>query len=231
VKNVFLPKRLSARLFAAYALVAAAAVTPAAAQTGPEAAPPPAASPAPSGSSSSELVSHFVASAVPTANFIATASRLAISNSRNGKIQKVAETLARDQTAVANSLAAWVNVNGPVVTLRSPLYGKDRARRPQAKRAEFAAISSERFEAPLGVAREQLRCALYFRPDGGLGPAPNPLSRLYPKWHRSWVACDCDAGIAEGGPSNFDDRQAVAGCPEPSAAPVVGAGLLRRISL
>jgi predicted outer membrane protein len=126
VEIAFLPKRLSVRLFAAQALAAVAAATPAAAQTGLEATPPPAASPAPSpsGSSSSELMSHFVASAIPTANFIATASRLAISNSRSSKIQKVAETLAKDQTAVGNSLAAWVNVNGPVVTLRSPYTGK-----------------------------------------------------------------------------------------------------------
>jgi predicted outer membrane protein len=125
VEIAFLPKRLSV-LFAAQALAAVAAATPAAAQTGLEATPPPAASPAPSpsGSSSSELMSHFVASAIPTANFIATASRLAISNSRSSKIQKVAETLAKDQTAVGNSLAAWVNVNGPVVTLRSPYTGK-----------------------------------------------------------------------------------------------------------
>jgi predicted outer membrane protein len=126
VEIAFLPKRLSVRLFAAQALAAVAAATPAAAQTGLEATPPPAASPAPSpsGSSSSELMSHFVASAIPTANFIATASRLAISNSRSSKIQKVAETLAKDQTAVGNSLAAWVNVNGPVVTLHSPYTGK-----------------------------------------------------------------------------------------------------------
>ena len=122
----FLPKRLSACVFAVQALAAVAAAMPAAAQTGDPATPPSAASPAPapSGSSPSELMAHFVASTIPTANFLATASRLAISNSHNTKIQKFAEALAKDQNTVANSLAAWVNVNGPVVNLRSPYTGQ-----------------------------------------------------------------------------------------------------------
>jgi predicted outer membrane protein len=128
VEITFLPKRLSASVFAVQALAAVAAAMPAAAQTGDPATPPPAASPspapAPSGSSLSELMAQFVASTIPTANFLATASRLAISNSHNTKIQKFAEALAKDQTAVANSLAAWVNVNGPVVSLRSPYTGQ-----------------------------------------------------------------------------------------------------------
>jgi predicted outer membrane protein len=128
VEITFLPKRLSASVFAVQALAAVAAAMPAAAQTGDPATPPPAASPspapAPSGSSLSELMAQFVASTIPTANFLATASRLAISNSHNTKIQKFAEALAKDQTAVANSLAAWVNVNGPVVNLRSPYTGQ-----------------------------------------------------------------------------------------------------------
>lgn len=125
-----LPKRLSARIIAAKALAAMMA-TSAAAQTGVETNPPPASSPtptpsgpSPSGPSPSELMAHFVAIAIPTANFIATASRLAIGNSHNSKIRKLAETLAKDQTAVANSLTAWVNVNGPVVSLRSPYTGQ-----------------------------------------------------------------------------------------------------------
>jgi predicted outer membrane protein len=124
-KNVditFLPKRLSACAFAAKALAAMMVAAPAAAQTGVEATPPPASSP--SGTSSSELMAHFVASAIPTLNFISTASRLAIANARSSKIRKFAEALARDQTAVATSLSAWVNVNGPVVTLRSPYSGE-----------------------------------------------------------------------------------------------------------
>jgi predicted outer membrane protein len=65
-----------------------------------------------------------VASAIPTANFSATASRLAISNSHSSKIQKFAEALAKDQSAVAHSLGAWVNVNGPVVVRRAPYPGQ-----------------------------------------------------------------------------------------------------------
>jgi predicted outer membrane protein len=131
VEITLLPKRLSARIIAAKALAAMMVATSAAAQTGVETNPPPASSPtptpsgpSPSGPSPSELMAHFVAIAIPTVNFIATASRLAIGNSHNSKIQKLAETLAKDQTAVANSLTAWVNVNGPVVSLRSPYTGQ-----------------------------------------------------------------------------------------------------------
>jgi predicted outer membrane protein len=125
-----LPKRLSARIIAAKALAAMMVATSAAAQTGVETNPPLASptptpsGPSPSGPSPSELMAHFLANAIPTVNFIATASRLAIGNSHNSKIQKLAETLAKDQTAVANSLSAWVNVNGPVVSLRSPYTGQ-----------------------------------------------------------------------------------------------------------
>src|ERR1700730_1296557 len=131
VEITLLPKRLSARIIAAKALAAMMVATSAAAQTGVETNPPPASSPtptpsgpSPSGTSPSELMAHLVANAIPTVNFIATASRLAIGNSHNSKIQKLAETLAKDQTAVANSLSAWVNVNGPVVSLRSPYTGQ-----------------------------------------------------------------------------------------------------------
>ena len=110
-----------ARALMAKALAALVVATPAAAQTGVDANPPPVSS---GTSSSSELTARFVASAIPTTNFIAAASRMASANSRNGKLQQFAEALAKDQTAVANSLDAWVNVNGPVVTLRSPYTGK-----------------------------------------------------------------------------------------------------------
>jgi len=127
VGNAFLPKRAPA--FVAGALAVMTAATPSAAQTGVETASPPAASasPAPSppsSASASDLMSHFVAAAIPTANFIATASRLAVAKSHNTKVQKFAEALAKEQTAIANSLAGWVNVNGPVVTLRSPYTGQ-----------------------------------------------------------------------------------------------------------
>lgn len=110
-----------ARALMAIALAALMLAAPAAAQTGVDANPPPASS---GTSTSSELMARFVASAIPTTNFIALESRLASANSPNVKIRKFAEFLAKDQTAVANSLKAWVNVNGPVVTLRSPYTGK-----------------------------------------------------------------------------------------------------------
>ncbi len=117
MRATFVPAgALMAKVLAALVFAA-----PAAAQTGVDANPPPLSS---GTSSPSELAARFVASAIPTTNFIAAASRLASANSRDGKIQQFAEALARDQTAVANSLAAWVNVNGPVVTLRSPYTGK-----------------------------------------------------------------------------------------------------------
>ncbi len=120
----FLPKRPPARAFAATALAAAVAAAPAAAQTGAETPPPPASSPSSPSSSSKAAIEHFVATAAPTAYFLATASRLALSNSRNSKIQKFAETMAKDQTEVANSLEGWVNVNSAVVTSRSPYTGR-----------------------------------------------------------------------------------------------------------
>lgn len=113
----FLPGCLSA--CAAKALAAVMAVVPAAAQTGAAPSPPATATPSPGSPSSSELVARFVTSVMPTANFVATASRLAISKSSNGKIQKIAETLAKDQSTITRSLSAWVNVTGPVVT-RNP---------------------------------------------------------------------------------------------------------------
>lgn len=110
-----------ARALMARALAALALAAPAAAQTGVDANPPPVSSGTPS---PSELTARFVASAIPNANFIAAASRMASANSHNDKIRKFAEAVAKDQTAVANSLEAWVNVNGPIVTLRSPYMGK-----------------------------------------------------------------------------------------------------------
>ena len=124
MENSFLPKR--ARAIVAGALVALTGAVAVAAQTRGEAVPPPAASspPAPPAVSASELTSHFVATAIPTTNFIATASRMAVSKSHNAKVQKFAAALATDQTVIANSLASWVNVIGPVVTLRSPYTGQ-----------------------------------------------------------------------------------------------------------
>lgn len=114
---ILLAMRLSARAFATIALAAVVAAAPSAAQTGLDTDPPAAAAPSsPAASSSSETVAPFVTGVMPTANFIATASRMAIIKSRSSKIWKFAETLAKDQSAIARSLSAWVNVTGPVVT-------------------------------------------------------------------------------------------------------------------
>jgi predicted outer membrane protein len=112
---------VSARALMAKALAALVLAAPAAAQPGVDASPPPVSS---GTSSRSELTARFVANAIPTTNFIAAASRIASANSHKGELRKFAEALAKDQTAVANSLDASVYVNGPVVTLRSPYTGK-----------------------------------------------------------------------------------------------------------
>ncbi|MGH6811398.1 MAG: DUF4142 domain-containing protein [Methylocella sp.] len=110
-----------ARALMVKALAALALAAPAAAQTGVDANPPA----VPSGTSSpSELTARFVASAIPNANFIAAASRMASARSRSGKLRDLAGELGKDQAIVANSLAGWVNVNGPVVTRRSPYTGR-----------------------------------------------------------------------------------------------------------
>lgn len=110
-----------ARALLAKAVAGLVLAAPAAAQTGVDANPPPVSS---GTSSPAELTARFVASAIPNANFIAAASRMASANSHNGKLRDLAGKLAKDQTTAANSLVAWVNVNGPVVTLRSPYTGK-----------------------------------------------------------------------------------------------------------
>lgn len=122
MERPFLPK--PARALMAGALAALTVILSAAAQTGGETAPSSSSPPPAQAVPASELISHFVATAVPTTNFIATASRMAISKSRNAKIQQFAGPLAKGQSAIANSLSAWVNVNGPVVTLRSPYTGQ-----------------------------------------------------------------------------------------------------------
>ncbi len=109
-----------ARALMAKALAALVLAAPAAAQTGVDANRPPVSS----GTSSPELTARFVASAIPNANFIAAASRMASAYSRNGKLRDLAGQLAKDQTTAANSLTAWVNVSGPVVTRRSPYTGQ-----------------------------------------------------------------------------------------------------------
>ncbi|MCI0601028.1 MAG: DUF4142 domain-containing protein [Beijerinckiaceae bacterium] len=114
--------RKSARTLAAAVLAALvlAAPAPASAQTGVDLNPPPSPS-APA--SPAELISKFLGTAIPNTNFIATASRMASAYAGNSKLRALAVDLAKTQTSIANSLAAWVNVSGPVVTRQSPAAG------------------------------------------------------------------------------------------------------------
>lgn len=90
--------------------------------------------PAPQDSTATQpaaAAAEFVTSVIPNANFAASASRMAVAHAQNPKLREIAGELARDQTAVANSLMAWVNVSGPVVTRQSPYAGQ--AGSPAAK--------------------------------------------------------------------------------------------------
>jgi predicted outer membrane protein len=113
------PSFKTAPTFAAKAMAIVLLAGSAAAQTGLDLNPPPH---SPSAGSPSELAARFLASAIPNANFIAQASRMASVHSQNNKLRKFAQELAKTQNAVAVSLTAWVNVSTSVVT-RSP-YGR-----------------------------------------------------------------------------------------------------------
>jgi predicted outer membrane protein len=65
-------------------------------------------------------MTRFLGTAIPGTNYIASAGRMATAHAQNSKLRKIALDLAKDQTSVANSLAAWVNVSGPVVTRQNP---------------------------------------------------------------------------------------------------------------
>jgi putative membrane protein len=70
--------------------------------------------------SQAEQTARFLGAAIPGANFIASASRMAAAYAQNSKLRDIAIDLAKDQTSAANSLAARVNVSGPVVTRQFP---------------------------------------------------------------------------------------------------------------
>jgi predicted outer membrane protein len=102
----------------ALALLALAAAAAAQTGTGTEPPPPNAAALPPA-----EQITHFIATAIPNANFIASASRMATTHAQSSKLRKIALDLAKDQTSVANSLTAQVNVIGPIIARRSPSAG------------------------------------------------------------------------------------------------------------
>jgi predicted outer membrane protein len=180
VGAAFVPARaLMAKALAALVLAAPAAQT---------ADPPPVSS---GTSSPSELTTRFVASAIPNANFIAAASRMASANSHNAKVRKFAEALAKDQTAVANSLEAWINVNGPVVTLRSPYTGKigpgaAKLSAPQLLPPQRSNVQS------LSAAQGRDFDSLYgLHTDGGFGPTSNAVSRFFRNRRGSGLESHC----------------------------------------
>jgi len=72
---------------------------------------------------SAEPISRIIATAIPNANFVATASRMATAHAQNGKLGEFARNLAKDQTSVARSLTARVNVIGPIIARRPPSAG------------------------------------------------------------------------------------------------------------
>ena len=72
---------------------------------------------------SAEPISRIIATAIPSANFVAAASRMATVHAQNGRLRELARDLAKNQTSVANSLTARVNVIGPVIARRAPSAG------------------------------------------------------------------------------------------------------------
>jgi len=103
------------------ALIATMASAPTNGQTAGQAnAPPDSAQATPAGH---ESMAQFLANVIPNANFLAQTSRMSIGRSKNGKIRDFAQQIAKTQTAAANSLTAWVNTSGPVVTSRSTFSG------------------------------------------------------------------------------------------------------------
>jgi Domain of unknown function (DUF4142) len=71
-------------------------------------------------------MNRFLGAAIPGANFIASASRMAAAFAHSGKVRKLAADLAKEQTALANSLVRWVNVSASVVTRQNP-YAEGRS--------------------------------------------------------------------------------------------------------
>ncbi len=78
---------------------------------------------APAASQPAEPITKIIATAIPNANFVAAASRMATAHAQNGKLREIARDLAKDQTSAANSLTKRVNVIGPVIARRSPSAG------------------------------------------------------------------------------------------------------------
>jgi Domain of unknown function (DUF4142) len=129
----FIPKSAPSWAFAAFTLfglvAAVSAQTDTAAESPPKDAPaaPPAEPAAPKEQVSPAVqMNRFLGAAIPGANFIASASRMAVAFAHDAKLRKLASDLAKEQTSLANSLVQWVNVSASVVTRQNP-YAEGRS--------------------------------------------------------------------------------------------------------
>jgi predicted outer membrane protein len=117
---VFVPIRGHGATKATASVVTALGLLALAASADAQPEPPPEASAA---SQPTEPNSRIIATAIPNANFVATASRMATVHAQYGKLREFARDLAEDQTSVARSLTARVNVIGPIIARRPPSAG------------------------------------------------------------------------------------------------------------
>jgi len=65
----------------------------------------------------------FITQALPSVNFVNSASRLAIGKASSAKIRNFAQQISDEQALVARSLAGFINKVGPIVTARSAYGG------------------------------------------------------------------------------------------------------------
>ena len=129
----FIPKSAPPWALATLMLFGFAPAVPAQTEPGPESQPQeaPAAPPAEPAAPKEQVppavrMTRFLGAAIPGANFIASASRMAAAFSHDAKVRKLATELAKEQTSLANSLVQWVNVSTSVVTRQNP-YAEGRS--------------------------------------------------------------------------------------------------------
>jgi Domain of unknown function (DUF4142) len=124
-----IPKSAPSLALATLALFGLAAAV--SAQTDPQSQDAPAAPPAEPAAPKEQVspavqMNRFLGAAIPGANFIASASRMAVAFAHDAQLRKLAAGLAKEQTALANSLVQWVNVSASVVTRQNP-YAEGRS--------------------------------------------------------------------------------------------------------
>jgi hypothetical protein len=102
-----IPKSAPSLALATLALFGLAAAV--SAQTDPQSQDAPAAPPAEPAAPKEQVspavqMNRFLGAAIPGANFIASASRMAVAFAHDAQLRKLAAGLAKEQTALANSL-------------------------------------------------------------------------------------------------------------------------------